>query len=576
MSSPVVKIKERLSIVDVVSSYITVEQSGKNYKAKCPFHNEKTPSFFISPERGTYYCFGCGAKGDIFSFVEHFEGLDFFGALKLLAEKAGVVLEYENKNQKDEKERYFEIIEEATVFFENNLKNNKEAMEYLLNRGLKDKTIEDFRVGYSLDSWSSLYNYLSSKGYKEKDIEDVGLIKKSKTGKFYDRFRSRIMFPITDSSGRVIAFSGRIFYINKENTKKEEIEEAKYINSPDTPLFNKSNVLFGIDKAKIDIKKRNYSILVEGQMDLLMSHQLGFSNTVAVSGTALTDSLLDDNDKVNNLGLIKRLSPNIILAFDGDSAGIRAVNRSSLIALSLDMQVKIAKLPEGKDPADIILGDKEAWSAIIKESLNVISFHLEKICDNYTDTRIRGKKVREVIFPLLKEIKSSIERDSYIEEIYKKTGISIRAIYEDFNNFIKGKDILPIDNNIKKEDNNKKIRKKEILEKNIAGFIYWQEIQSDNILDIVKVLDNIEKGYYDKIKDNYSPYKDSLIFEIERVYMDKSSEIIGREVKEIILNLEEEILKEKRNSLDLIDENNLIEFEKINKKIEEIKSNRLL
>lgn len=573
MSSSVEKIKERLSIVDVISSYITVEQSGKNYKARCPFHNEKTPSFFISPDRNSYYCFGCGAKGDIFSFVENFEGLDFLGSLKLLADRAGVVLDNTIKEEKDSKEEYFKIIEEATRFFEYNYENNTEVRAYLLNRGLRDETIKNFRIGYSLNEWSSLYNHLIKKGYKEKDIENIGLIKKGKTDKFYDRFRSRIMFPISDSSGRVIAFSGRIFYLSN-NQKREDIEEAKYINSPDTPLFNKSNVLFGVDKAKTEIKKRGYSILVEGQMDLIMSHQFGFTNTIAVSGTALTDSLVGDENKINNLGLIKRLSPNIILAFDGDSAGQRAVGRSSLIALSLDMQVKVAELKGEEDPADIILREPEAWANIIKNSLNVIEFYLKKICEISLDTRIRGKKIREIIFPLLQSVKSSIERDSYIDMISKKIGISNDSISEDFNNFIRGFKTKQ-ENKVIIEDI-KSIKKKEVLERGIMGLFFWRENQDLDFIEIENHLKNINIDYFNKIKENYTPYKEELIFEIERDYGGGGDEIIGRNIKEMMLNLEEEYLKEKIQLLGEIDEEKLFEFNEIRKRIEEIKNNRLL
>jgi len=244
MNSSVQKIKERLSIVDVVSSYISLEKAGKNYKAKCPFHNEKTPSFFVSPDRGTYYCFGCNAKGDIFSFVEKFEGTDFLGALKILADRAGVDLEeYKNKN-KDKTELYYEIMEEATIFFEDNLKAKLEARSYLLSRGLNDQSIEKFRIGFAPDSWSSLINHLKKKDFKTEDILAVGLIKKKDTpdqtqkeDHYYDRFRSRIMFPISDSAGRIIAFSGRIF--GQSEDSKDGIVNAKYLNSPETPLFNK-------------------------------------------------------------------------------------------------------------------------------------------------------------------------------------------------------------------------------------------------------------------------------------------------------------------------------------------------
>ncbi|MFA6274514.1 MAG: DNA primase, partial [Candidatus Paceibacterota bacterium] len=340
MNSPVQKIKERLSIEEVVSSYIKLERAGANLKAKCPFHNEKTPSFFISPDRGSYYCFGCSAKGDIFTFVEEFEGLDFKGALKLLAEKAGVQLEdYKyNKEAESEKEKLYRAMEEATKFFENNLIENSEVLNYLKSRGLEDKTIKDFRIGFIKNDWRELYTFLQKKGFTEIELEKAGLIKKTEKG-YYDRFRGRIMFPISDSSGRIIAFSGRLF--------QDDGKSAKYLNSPETPIFNKSSVLYGLDRAKESIRKNNFSILVEGQFDLILSHQAGFRNTIATSGTALSDSTISKENVVSNLGLLRRLSGNIVLAFDADKAGFNAANRASKIALSFGMDVKVASMPDG-------------------------------------------------------------------------------------------------------------------------------------------------------------------------------------------------------------------------------------
>ncbi|KKP98393.1 MAG: primase protein [Candidatus Nomurabacteria bacterium GW2011_GWA1_36_15] len=273
INSPVQQIKERLSIEEIVSSYIKLEKAGANFKARCPFHNEKTPSFFVSPDRASYYCFGCGAKGDIFSFIEEFEGLDFKGALKILAERAGIPLVQYSKEKEGEKEKLYRAMEEATKFFEKNLAENKKILEYLKSRGLEEKTIGDFKIGFSLLDWRTLFEYLKSKGFSDKEIELAGLVKKTEKG-FYDRFRGRIMFPISDSSGRIIAFSGRIF--------EDDGKSAKYLNSPDTPIFSKSAVLYGLDKAKESIRKNNFSILVEGQMDLILSHQAGFRNTVAI------------------------------------------------------------------------------------------------------------------------------------------------------------------------------------------------------------------------------------------------------------------------------------------------------
>jgi DNA primase len=568
MNSPVEKIKERLSIIDVISSYISVEQSGKNYKAKCPFHNEKTPSFYISPDRGSYYCFGCGAKGDIFSFVQHFEGTDFLGSLKLLAERAGIPLEHTSSYEsRDEKERFYEIMEEATKFFEMNFAKESMPRAYLQERGLTQETIKSFRIGYAEDTWRSVSDYLLKKGYKKEDVEKVGLIKLSDSG-FYDRFRGRIMFPISDSSGRVIAFSGRIF-------NKPESEEAKYLNSPDTPLFNKSNVLFGIDKAKTAIRTRGYSIVVEGQMDLLLSHQAGFANTVAVSGTAFTDTTIDAEAKINNLGLIKRLSPNIIFAFDGDSAGIRAASRASAIALSLDMQVKITQLPEGKDPADIIRENPDIWKESIKDSKNIVTFFINRICNSTTDLRRRGKEIREIVFPFLMMVNSAIERSAYISEIYSKTGIPERAIIEDFHVYEKAhpkeekpKSVLPV------QTEGMLSSRRDHLERRLFGILFWQKDHEEIQAMYRESAKRIDEERFSGMYASHEPFAETLSFEAEMWY-GSNTDLLVRDIKEVLLSLEEELLHERKQILHPLDtQEKLIEFSTIVKRIEEIKSKR--
>jgi DNA primase len=303
------KIKSALSIEDVISSYIKIDKAGMNFRARCPFHNEKTPSFYISPDRGSYYCFGCNAHGDIFSFVQNIEGLDFKGALKVLAERANITLSYNFDQNSTEKDKIFAILEDATRFYESELQKNSKAIDYLKKRGLSDETIKSFRIGYAPSDWNFIHKHLNSKKYSNDLIEKSGLIKRANEndGRMYDRFRGRIMFPIEDSSGRIIAFSGRIL--------EDDGKSAKYINSPDTSVFDKSSTLFGLSKAKTDIRRLNYSILVEGQMDLIMSHQAEIRNTVASSGTALTSLEIGKEGAINNLGLIKRLSNNIHAQF---------------------------------------------------------------------------------------------------------------------------------------------------------------------------------------------------------------------------------------------------------------------
>ncbi|MFA6324831.1 MAG: DNA primase [Candidatus Paceibacterota bacterium] len=542
LNSPVQKIKERLSVEEVISSYIKIEKVGSSLKAKCPFHNEKTPSFFISNDRGNYYCFGCGAKGDIFTFVEEFEGLDFKGALKLLAERAGVQLENYNSENESEKEKLYRIMEEATKFFEKNLVANVPVLKYLKDRGLEDKTIKDFRIGFIKADWRELYNFLQKNGFKDLEMEKAGLVKKTEKG-YYDRFRGRIMFPISDSSGRIIAFSGRIF--------EDDGKSAKYLNSPETSIFTKSSVLYGLDKAKDSIRKNNFSILVEGQFDLILSHQAGYKNTVATSGTALSDSTISKENVVSNLGLIRRLSKNLVLAFDADKAGFNAVNRASKIALSFGMDVKVALMPDNIDPADLISKNgADAWKIAVKNSKHIIEFLLDKVLKDFaSDTRKSGREIKEKVLPYVDMLESSIEKAHFLKKISDLSQIPEVALKED---------LLKIEKEFKYEkeeiekakDSENKIFKKDYIERRLLGIILWQKNITKQSVDISKVsnelvniLKTTEEELLDKAKDN----KEDLIFEAEVFYGGDVK--LEKDVLELLHNLKEEYLNEELSTL---------------------------
>ena len=589
MNSPVQQIKERLSIEEVVSSYIKLEKAGANLKAKCPFHNEKTPSFFISPGRGSYYCFGCGAGGDIFTFVEEFEGLDFRGALKLLAEKAGVKLEQYNPKVEDEKEKLYRIMEEATTYFENNLKENAEVLAYLRTRGLEERSIKDFRIGYAILDWRRLYDHLKAKGFSDVEIEKAGLAKKpeDRSRAMYDRFRGRIMFPIADSSGRIIAFSGRLFI--------DDGKGAKYLNSPETPIFNKSAVLYGLDRAKDSIRKNNFSILVEGQMDLVLSHQAGYKNTIATSGTALADSTISKEKIVTNLGLVRRLSSNIVLAFDADRAGFNAANRAGRIALSLGMDVKVAEMPEGVDPADLISdkisGGPDAWREVIKNSKHIIEFVLARVLrDSKGDMRKVGREIKSVILPFVDALESSIEKSHFLKKISDLSSIPGSALEDDLRKIpIQTEEVIESGGEQVLKNEVVKFRKDYILRK-LLGIILWQRTLKEQILDtdgilkeIGQILNVAGNEVLEKVKEN----KDDLIFEAEVFYEGLPAQTgdinVKKDVEELLRNLKEESLKEelagKMRELNLAEQAGdkerssqiLKECQEINKKIRENK-----
>jgi DNA primase len=417
MGSDIERIKERLGIAEIVSGYVKLEKSGASLKGRCPFHNEKTPSFFVSPARQSYYCFGCGQKGDIFTFVEAMEGVSFKEALKSLAEKAGVELKGAavSREAKSEKDRLRQALDAAAEFFVKKLEEHPEAKQYLLSRGLSEETIRAWKLGYAPAEWRSLYNHLLPMGFDATVLIKAGLVKPV-TGAAkepYDVFRDRLIFPLFDHNGEVVAFSGRA--LAKET-------EPKYLNTPETVLFAKHELLYGLDRAKGEIRRQNYAVLVEGQVDLVLSHQAGVANAVASSGTAFTAAHLER---------LKKLSPRILLAFDGDKAGEAAGEKASALALSLGLEVKVAKLPEGRDPADLIKENPDGWKHALREAKPAIEAVLDRILESEKDRRKALKLVESKLLPLLALLNSSIERSHFVSLVAKRTGVKEEMIWED-------------------------------------------------------------------------------------------------------------------------------------------------
>jgi DNA primase len=536
MSSSVEQIKERLSIEEVVGSYIKLERAGNSLKARCPFHNEKTPSFFVSPDRGSYYCFGCGAKGDIFTFVEEFEGIDFLGALKILADRAGIQLEKFQSKTTDKKEKLYQLLEATTLFLQRNLESEEIPMDYLKKRGLHDETIKNWKIGYVRDEWRSISDYLKTKGFTDEEIERAG-ITKTEGKSTYDRFRGRIMFPIFDSAGRVIAFSGRILH--------DDGNSAKYLNSPQTELFDKSKTLYGFDRAKQSIRKFNFSILVEGQMDLLMAHQAGFTNTVASSGTALTSE---------HLALLKRISNNIIMSFDSDNAGAKAAERGWALALSCGMDVKIAEIPKGFDPADLILKDKEKFKDVIKNSIFLIDFLLNRVSSEIADKKKLWEAIKIKILPYVYLLEGNTERSRYVKKISEIIDIKEDFIWDDLKK-VKLNEEFQIKN---EQSENKAIEneisqdvlKKGSVERSLAGIMAKFE---GSKIDISHLKEKIKKVIgderYEKFEKEYKEKIDELTFEAEGYYGNVDETKLREETEYLILNLREEYYKKELEKL---------------------------
>jgi len=534
--SDVEKIKERLGIVDVIGSYIPIEKAGMNYRARCPFHNEKTPSFNISPDRNLYYCFGCGARGDIFTFVEEFEGVDFIGSLKFLADKAGIELSGEAGGAKKDNSALYKVMEEATDFYQKKLASNNFAKEYLEKRGIKAETIEEFSIGYAPDDWRELYSHLIALGYTDIIIEKAGLIKKSDNSNdqnksYYDRFRNRVMFPISDSTGRVVAFSGRS--LQKKVEDPGAIQAAKYLNSPETELFNKSDVLYGYDKAKQHIKKAGRAILVEGQIDLIMAHQEGFPYSVAVSGTSFTGS---------HLSRIKRLTDNLIIIFDRDKAGILSMKKTAIMALGKGMNVNVVLLPEGKDPADVLQEDKELWYRELKKTGHVINVFVEEIAKKKQEQRDFWKSIKKHVLPFVKEIQDSIDQAHFVEYIHKATDIPKDSIIEELSKMEREGVGAESGITLKNVDTETNLSRRETVIRRLSAIVLWQKSSAKPVIDIDKTLLEIKRLKGPSVEEMTSMDIQDLIFRIETLYSDDDA--LKDDVEELLLLLEESVLAE--------------------------------
>ncbi len=416
--SPIDEIKNRLDIVEVIGSYVKLKKAGSNYKALCPFHSEKNPSFFVSPARQIWHCFGCGRGGNIFKFIMEIEGIEFGDALRILAQRAGVELKPVSKELKTERTHLYEICELATKFFERQLesKTGKEVVEYLLKRGISEDSIKKWRLGWAPESWRGLTEFLVSRGFKKEEIEKAGLAIKTEKGNFYDRFRGRIIFPIFDLNSQVIGFGGRVF-------KTES--EAKYINTPNTLLYDKSKVLYGLNEAKVEIRKKDFCILVEGYTDVILSHQSGIKNVVSTSGTALTPY---------QLVLLKRYSQNLTFSFDMDVGGDFATQRGIDLAQIQGFNIKVTILPKEKDPADIISQNPKEWAKTIEMAKPIVNFYFETTFSKFDPKTLEGKKeISKILLPVLKRIPNQIEKSHWVSELAKRLEVKEKDIEEELS-----------------------------------------------------------------------------------------------------------------------------------------------
>lgn len=499
------EIKQRLDIVELISEYIDLKKTGQNYKSLCPFHSEKTPSFFVNPSKQIFHCFGCGKGGDIITFVMEYEKINFIEAISILAKKAGLEFEPIKKNISPiSKEKLYEIYEHATYYYIEQLNHSEKAKQYLKKRGIDQKTIEFFKIGYAPAEKNFLFDFLKKKGFDDILINSSGLVSNSN-----DFFRNRIIIPIHDLTGRVIGFGGRLI---------DSVPDIpKYINSPDTPIFKKGENLFGLWYSKQYIREKGYVIVVEGFMDVILCHQYGFKNVVAPLGTALTQEQLEKTKRIlNNL---KNFTNKILLIFDGDEAGVYAAQRSLLPIFYSGFIAKIVLLPEKEDPASFLqkYGDK-AFKNYISKAMSPVDLIIRIYPKNKLNEGIHS------FLNTLSYLKDLIYRDELLRELSEKTGIDEKTLRDELRQIVHNR-------NLKREKINIKdysvYKEEEILLRIVLSY----PEKTNYILQKI----NLEDFEVTTIKNIFSKIEE--LQKNDQFSLNKLLNIIGEEEKTLISRL---------------------------------------
>ena len=570
MASETDIIKEKLNIADFLKDYIDLKPAGKNLKALCPFHGEKTPSFIVSPERRSWRCFGaCGEGGDIFSFLMKRENIEFHEALKILAERAGVPLAQFSPREQKEFGVLYDINEEAKNFYKNALKKNSEVLTYLKDRGLKDETIEEFELGFS-PGGEVLFLHLLEKGNDIGDIVRAGLARKNIRGLYRDNFFRRIIFPIWSNVGKVVAFTGRS--LPWDETAKEM---PKYLNSSETAIFNKSKTLYGLDRSKNEIARERTVFFVEGQMDFLMSWQSGIRYAVAVSGTGLTQ---------DHLLKLRRLADTAILSFDNDEAGMRALERSLDVFSGFDFYVKVITLGEHKDPADAVNADPEFLKKAVAEAKPALGFLFRTGFDSIDTSDLAAKKrlIRRLL-EKIKKIKSASEQAVWLKDLARVSGVPETALSSDLQEL---RETTPYPSSgVEEEKRNGKDKPGEVdgrrglIARRLLSIAF---LKDDFFEELKKHWEYLPASYLEKIENPGSEAMLELQMEASCTFQDIDAEKLEKEFQELLRELQLEFLSEEqakakekiRKGMMIGEENQdiLNELYDISKKIDRLKN----
>ena len=415
------EVKQRTDIVDVVGQYVTLKKAGRNFTGLCPFHGEKTPSFFVFPERQNWHCFGCNTGGDVFAFIMKKEDMDFGDALRFLAQRAGVTIpsKFEPEEGKEEKEELYQINSAAAEYFHDLLLSSpaaEKARSYVANRGFSLQTVADFQLGFSLDSWESAKQHLMQVGYTESSLLKSGIIIEAESGKIYDRFRGRLIFPIRDARGRVAGFGGRVL----------DDSLPKYLNSPQTIIFDKSSIIYGVDRASGDIRKQDMAVIVEGYIDVITAHQNSICNVVASMGTSITET---------QVTTLKKLTKNLVLALDADAAGEEAMLRGVGYENTIGSEVKVILLPAGRDPDDVIKEDTGTWQQLVKDATPIVDYTFDMVTAKLDLSAPKGKSLAvERLLPIIADMKDTVRQAHYLQKLAHLANMNVRNLESTLSN----------------------------------------------------------------------------------------------------------------------------------------------
>ncbi len=550
------QIKERLDIVDLISEYLLLKKSGTNFKAPCPFHQEKSPSFMVSPDKQIWHCFGCGKGGDIFTFIMEKEGMEFGEALRTLAQKAGIEIKPRNPEAWSRKNKLYEINNLAAKYFHQAFLKSHEAKiarDYFAKRQFNAQTIEEFSIGYSPNSWDILSTFLKKRNYTDDDIFAAGLTVRKDRGGYYDRFRGRLMFPIKNVHGDVVGFGGRVL--------RNDDQGAKYLNTPETEIYHKSWILYGLSAARSAIRTAQQAIIVEGYTDILASHQSGVKNVVASSGTALTDGHLE---------LLKRYTKNIALAFDMDLAGDLATRRGIDLALQRGFNVTVIKLPAEKDPGDLAVKNPAAWKQAIADQRPIMEYFFETARRGRDPAKVTDKKkMAAELLPVIKRIDNNVEQYHYLERLAKIIAVPTDTLQASISK-------LPVANPVRDRRppvdpaTPEKISGAAALENRLLGLLIRLPAEMEYLLDHFDseyLVDEKIRKLYSRLETQYNSerwkteaelllqlkkadpaeeaFAKQLVFQVEQDFQDVDVETLSAELRICLRLLKRRYLKQK-------------------------------